>query len=383
MKYTTFIIRVLSFVVKEFLILFRDPKARIVLIAPPLLQLFIFAHAMTLEVKNISIGILNQDNGKHSQEIIQLLNGSSVFSNLIFLHNEKQIKPLMDTQKVIGILKFSQEFSNHIETGGVAKVQVLLDGRRSNSAQIISGYIGKIVNNYNIELIVKSGKERPKSLLQIRNWFNENLLYTWYTVPCLVAVLSMLTCLLVTSLSIARERELGTLDQLLVTPLTPLEIIIGKIMPGIIIGFSEALLIWTVAIFIFKIPFTGSILILMGSTLVFIMSIVGVGLFISTISKNQQQGILGTFTFMVPAVMLSGFATPIENMPKFLQVLTEANPLRHFLRTVKGLFLKNMPFSDIWPNTWPLIIIGTIIFSLAYWYFKNYVCWNIKKQSTS
>ncbi len=359
--------RIPSLVVKEMLALFRDPKSRIVLIMPPLLQLIIFAFAATLEVKNISLAIYNEDTGKHGMEIVQRFNGSPFFPNIFFVQNEQDIDPAIDQQQALAAVHIPANFSRNIEANDRASLQVILDGRRSNAAQIANGYIAEIVNRYNTEITT-----RPLPVIVVaRNWFNENLLYLWFTIPSLVAILSMLIALIVTALSVARERELGTFDQLLVSPLTPMEILIGKTIPAIVIGMAEGCLIWAVAVTVFKVPFTGSPPLLLFALFIFVMSIVGIGLAISSVSKTQQQAILGAFVFMVPAVTLSGYAAPVENMPEWLQAVTSANPLKHFLITVKGLFLKDMPFADVWTNTWPLLVIGVVTLSLASWFFAR------------
>jgi ABC-2 type transport system permease protein len=247
----------------------------------------------------------------------------------------------------------------------------VLDGRRSNAAQIVSGYITQLTARYSREL----GRERtatlPAPVIAERNWFNENLLYIWFTVPCLVGIISMIMAMVVTALSVARERELGTFDQLLVSPLRPFEILAGKTVPAIIIGVSEGLAIFTVGVFIFDVPFTGSFLLLLFTLLLFILSVVGIGLFISALVKTQQQGILGAFIILVPAVCLSGYASPVENMPEWLQIATWLNPLKHALITFKGLFLKDMGFWDVWENTRPLLIIGSVSLVLSGWFFSR------------
>ncbi len=371
-----FITQILSLTIKEFLILFRDRKGRLILIMPPLLQLLIFAYAATLEVKNISIAILNYDRGKHSHEIIQRLYSSPTFSKITFLNNQAEIRTTIDNKLSIAVLTIPQNFSQFIERSNdginkAAKIQVILDGRSSNAAQITNNYINNIINNYNIEVAASLGKTIAITDILTSNWFNKNLLYLWFTVPSLIAALSMLITLIITSLSVARERELGTFDQILVSPLSPYKILIGKTIPAILVGFSEGLLIWLVAVTIFDIPFSGSFLLLVIAMLTFIFSVVGVGLFISAISKTQQQAILAAFIFMVPSITLSGYASPIENMPEWLQLLVEANPLKHFMIISKGLFLKNMPASQVWENTKPLIIIGFITLPLATWYFNK------------
>lgn len=363
--------RIPALIIKEMLSLFRDPKGRIILIGPPLLQLIIFAFAVTLEVKNVSLVVLNQDSGKYGYEIVQRLNGSPTFSEIKFVQSVAELQPQIDQQKVIAAIHIPQNFSRKIEAEEIAKLQVILDGRRSNAAQIVNGYITQIVSGYEGEILASRTTVKSPTVIVDRNWFNENLLYLWFTVPSLVGILAMLITLIVTALSVARERELGTFDQMLVSPLMPHEILIGKATPAVLIGMGEAMLIFVVGITLFGVPFTGSFLLLFFAILIFVMSAVGVGLFISAISKTQQQAILGGFVFMVPAITLSGYASPIENMPEWLQVATWVNPLKHFLITVKGLFLKDMSFIDVWTNTWPLLVIGVFTLSLAGWFFAK------------
>lgn len=362
--------RLVALVIKELLTLFRDPKVRIVLIAPPLLQLFLFSFAATLEVNNVALAVYNQDLGKHGHELVSRLGGSKTFTRILFADRGDAFTSIIDEQKAIAAVHIPQDFSRKLEEGGQAQLQIILDGRRSNAAQIVNGYISQLVMNYGFEIQGKKGSH-PASPIVARNWFNENLLYMWFTVPSLVGVLAMLITLMVTALSVAREKELGTFDQLLVSPLMPYEILMGKTIPAILVGLGESLLILGVSIFIFKIPFIGSFFLLALTLLIFILSVVGVGLFISALVKTQQQAILGTFTFMVPSITLSGFAAPIENMPHWLQTATLLNPLRHCLVTVRGLFLKDLPLSEVWGHTWPLLLIGVCGLSLANWFFTT------------
>lgn len=361
--------RLIPLIIKEFLTLLRDPKGRFVLIMPIFVQLAVFSFAATLEVKNVDLAVLNKDAGKHSTEIIQRLDGSTTFSGITFINNTEDMKTLLDQQKVIAALYIPQDFSADLERGEKANIQILLDGRKSNAAQIVNSYITLIISKYGQEILAHSNKKIPSAIIITRNRYNNNLLYLWFTVPSLVGVLALLITMLVSSLSVARERELGTFEQLLVSPLMPCEILIGKLIPAVLIGMAEGLLIFAAAVLIFGIPFTGSFTLLLISMFAFIMSIVGVGLFISSLSRTQQQAILGTFVFLVPAITLSGFASPTENMPEWLQIANQINPLKHFLITVKGLFLKDMPANEIWTNTWPLLIIGALTLGIAGWFF--------------
>lgn len=363
--------RIRALIIKECLSIWRDKKSRMVLIVPPIIQLFVFSFAVTLDVKDVPIGILNRDSGRPSFELIERLRGSPTFTKIITVHNNQEISQVIDSEQAIVVFQFDEQFSRNLESGNPAKVQAILDGRRSNSAQIVQGYVSRIIDEFNREFVARAGLPIQNTILMTYNWYNPNLLYTWFTVPNLVGILSMLIGLIVTSLSVARERELGTFDQLLVSPLQPHEILLGKTLPAILIGMAEGSIIAFAAIVFFGVPFTGSLWLLYGSLLVFITSVVGVGLFISALSSTQQQAILGVFVFMPPAVMLSGFATPVENMPSWLQTLTLANPLRHFLVIVKGVFLKAMPASIAFSHIWPMAIIAAVTLALASWFFRS------------
>jgi len=361
--------RVRALIIKEILALLRDKRSRFVLVAPPVIQLLIFSFAASLEVRNVSLAVLNQDAGAWSAELVQRLAGSKTFNELIFLSGQEEIAQVMDSRKVLMVAHIPQDFSRDIAAGRGGEVQVILDGRRSNSAQIVQGYIARILDGFNRDVAVRHGLPDPPSTLVVRNWFNPNLDNIWFTVPNLVGILSTIIGLVVTALSVARERELGTFDQLLVTPLSPMEILAGKTIPAFILAMLEGTLIVAVAVVGFRIPLHGSLLVLYMSLAVFLLSIVGMGLLISSLAKTQQQAILGAFTFLVPAVALSGFATPVENMPEWLQFLSMANPLRYFLVVVKGVFLKAMPLRMVLEQVWPMAVIALATLAGAGWFF--------------
>jgi ABC-2 type transport system permease protein len=363
--------RIWYLLIKEILTLVRDKKGRYVLIVPPILQLFVFAFAATLDVKNVPIGILNHDSGKWSVELAQRFHGAPTFSHITYLASMEEIKPFIDLQRGVMVLSVDEQFSRNLEAGQPATLQLILDGRKSNTAQIVAGYAQRIVSQFNTDFTKEAGLSVPHTDLIVRNWFNPNLIYYWFNVPSLCAILTTLVAMVVTALSVAREREMGTFDQLLVSPLLPLEILIGKALPALVIGLIDATLIVVVGIFLFQIPFTGSLLALYGSLLVFISSIVGVGLFISSLCSTQQQAVLGTFVFMAPAVLLSGYATPIENMPFWLQPITYINPLRYMLVIGRGIFLKAIPLDTVLHNTWPMALIALFTLSSATWFFRR------------
>lgn len=363
--------RIYALVIKEFLAVWQDKKSRYTLVIPPLLQLFIFAFAATLDVTNASVGILNHDTGKLSYELVQRFRGSPIFKRVKFLESNQEIKEVMDNQEVMMVIHIDSQFSRNLLASRPAEVQLILDGRKSNTTQIVQGYAARIINQYNNELAKELHFASPSTILIPRNWFNPNLIYTWFTVPALVGILTMLVTLIITSMSIARERELGTFEQLLVSPLLPIDILIGKSVPAIIFGMAEGTAILIAAVFVFQIPFTGSIFALYLSMFVFVCSIVGMGLFLSSLCKTQQQALLAVFVFMSPAVILSGYATPIENMPDWLQQITLGNPLRFFLVILRGLFLKELPFSEVMANTFPIAIIAIFSLSSSTWFFRR------------
>lgn len=363
--------RIIALIIKEMHAVLRDKKSRFVLIVPPLIQLMIFSFAATLDVKNVSIGIVNRDHGEQSIELLQRFRGSPTFSHIHYLPSVNQIADYIDNQKVSAVISIDEQFSRQLNAGKETTIQLILDGRKSNSTQIVAGYIANIVGQFSLEFSSQHAISVQSTALVPINWFNPNLLYYWFNVPSLSGILTMVISLILTALSIAREREVGTFDQLLVSPIQPIEILVGKAIPALLISMIEGTLIVLTAIFIFQIPFTGSLLNLYAGMFVFVCSIVGVGLFTSSLCSTQQQAILGSMLFMTPAISLSGFATPIENMPIWLQYVTYLNPLRYYLVIAKGVFLKAMPFSIIMENIWPMALIALMTLSLATWLFKK------------
>jgi len=282
-----------------------------------------------------------------------------------------EIAPAIDSRSVLMVVHFGEDFSRNVAAGRPAQVQLILDGRSSNAAQLLAGYAEQIIGNYNAELAQGRPAPPPASTVVARVWFNPNLDAIWSTVPSLVVILTALGGLMVTGLSVARERELGTFEQLLVSPLSPREIVIGKSLPAFLIGMAEGTLMVAAAVFLFHVPLSGSVVLLYAGMSVFLLSVIGVGLFVSSLAKTQQQAILGTFSCMVPMMLLSGFASPVENMPDWLQQVTLVNPLRHFIVIVKGVFLKAMPAAEILGSLWPLAGIAAVTLSASSWLFRR------------
>ncbi len=361
--------RIYALIIKELLALLRDKKSRFVLIVPPLLQLLIFSFAATQEVKNQSLAILNLDRGQLALALEQDFTAANTFSEVIHLQRAEEIPAVIDLQQAIAVLWIPENFTRDLEHGQMAQANFILDGRKTNTAQIVQAYAQRIINNYRAEL---SANSRLSGVTLVsRNWFNPNLDFRWYTVPSLVCILTTVIGLLVTGLSVAREREMGTFEQLLVSPLHPLEILVGKALPALFVAMIEGALIVVAGVFLLQVPFNGSLSLLFGSMAVFLLAIIGVGLFVSSLSMTQQQAVLGAFMFLVPAVILSGFASPIENMPHWLQTLSFANPLRYFMTIVRGVFLKDVSAAIVWSQTWPMAIIACFTLSMATWLFKK------------
>lgn len=364
-------IRLAALIIKELLSLLRDPKGRAIVVAPPMLQLIVFAFAATMEVRNVDLVYLNRDSGVWSQEMLFRLEGAETFRSIRPVHAVRELEEEVTMRRATAALHWGPTFSRDIEAGRPATMQIILDGRKSNSSQIVGGYLADIVRQLNEELAVHQRTPTPAVQVIPRNWFNPNLIYQWFMVPSLVGTIALLIGLVVTALSIARERELGTFDQLMVSPLRTHEILLGKLIPPILIGLFHITLFIAAAVFVFGIPLRGSLGMLLACAIVYMASLVGLGLWISTIAMTQQQAILGAFLLLVPAILLSGFATPIENMPEWLQTLTLINPLRYFLVVVKGVFLKDPPAALVVRNMIPLMAIAVVTLTAAAWQFRR------------
>ncbi len=332
--------RIRALVIKEFLAVWRDKRSRFVLI---------------------------DDFGN-----------SGAFEIVRHLRASGEIKPVIDAKDASVVMVIPENFTRRlkggsagVERGRPAVVQFITDGRTSNSAQVLAGYANTILERYNAEWLKRHGGKPVPATVVVTRWFNPNLDSQWFIVLGLVAVLTLVVVLIVVALSVARERELGTFDQLLVTPMRPFEVMIGKTLPGLVIGLGEATLIFAVAVLWFEIPFLGSVPLLYGALVVYLLAVIGIGLMISSLVRTQQQAILGAFLFIVPAVILSGFASPVENMPDWVQWLTHANPIRYFLIIVRGIFLKGLPADLVFEQLWPMAVIAAANLGIAAALFRR------------
>ncbi|MDI6424576.1 ABC transporter permease [Cronobacter dublinensis] len=364
--------RLWTLIRKELQSLLREPQTRAILILPVVLQVLLFPFAATLEVTNATIAIYNQDNGAHAVELTQRFARASAFSHVKVLNSEQAIAPTIEAQQALLAIHFPADFSRRLARGEPATLQILLDGRNSNSAQIAANYLQQIVKEYQQALL--AGRATPNnSELVVRNWYNPNLDYKWFVVPSLIAMITTIGVMIVTSLSVAREREQGTLDQLLVSPLATWQIFVGKAVPALIVATFQATIVLGIGIWGYQIPFAGSLALFYFTMVIYGLSLVGFGLLISALCATQQQAFIGVFVFMMPAILLSGYVSPVENMPVWLQNLTWVNPIRHFTDITKAIYLKDASLEIIWRSVWPLLVIAATTGLSAYAMFRRKV----------
>ena len=365
-------LRILSLIIKELLASARDPQTRwVVLFSPPFL-LVIYAFAITQEISSVNLGVYTQDRGAEARALISRFEGSPIFEDIIYLRSDSEIPAAIDARSVDLVLRIGPDFSRTLERGEHATVQLILDGRASNAAQILAGYSGRIVQDFNEEKAAELGIP-PLAKLVTRVWYNPNLDPLWSAVPALFAVLTAIVGFMVSALSIARERELGTFEQLLVSPLRPTEILIGKAVPALLIGLASATAMLILGWLVLDVPLRGSLILLYASMVVYLAAIIGIGLFISSLAATQQQAIIGLFIYMMPAVLLSGYATPVANMPDWLQVLSETNPIMHFIVISKAVYMKDAPAELFFHHTWPMAVIAVVTLTAGAWLFRRRV----------
>ena len=364
--------RLRTLIIKELLAILRDRQSRMVVIVPVLAQVLIFPFAATLEITNSPIAVYSEDAGRHGVELTQRLARASSFSRVELIHNDGELREKIDDQEVLLAVRLGQEFSRHLDAGESAPLLVIMDGRRSNAGQIAFNYIQSIAKNYQLELAAaRGGKDPVSSELVIRNWYNPNLDYKWFIVPSLIALITTIGVLIVTALSVAREREQGTLEQLLVSPLETWQIFVGKAVPAQIIATLQGSIVLMAGIFCYEIPFSGSLIVFYLMILLYGFSLIGIGLLISSLCSTQQQAFIGVFLFMMPAILLSGYVSPVENMPEWLQWLTMVNPIRHFTEITKQIYLKGADFAAIWQSVLPLLVIIVCSVTVAYRFFRR------------
>ncbi|MBE3638811.1 ABC transporter permease [Mangrovicoccus algicola] len=361
-----YISQTLALIQKELLALLKDPSSRALLLAPALMQTLLFGYGATYDLTHAPYAVLDQSRGAASREITARIDGTGVFKRVATLQNANQIAARIDSGDALLVIVFPPDFESRLAAPGDAPMQVILDGRNSATAGAAAAQVGSIVAAYNQSL----GVESPISIVR-RAWFNPNYESRWNLMPAMIASLSMLQTLMLAALSVAREREQGTFDQLLVTPLTPSQILIGKAVPSILIGLVQSTIIFLIILFWFRIPMAGSVWLLYLGLVTFTIAAVGIGLSISAISLTMQQAMLYTFMLIMPLMLLSGLLTPVRNMPQILQIATYVNPLRFGIDTVRRVYLEGATFADVAPNFIPLLCVAAVTLPLAAWLFRH------------
>lgn len=358
------LIRLWWLIRKELQALMGNTQGRFLLIMPVLLQTALFPFAATLEVTGNTLAIYDQDGGAQSRELIERLTHMPAFTTVMPVAGEAGMTDAITGQQALIGLIIPQDFSRRLARGDTAKVQLIIDGRRSNGGQVAAGYINQVIARWQSEGLPE---------LTVRHLYNPNIEFSWHILPSLVAIITTIGCLIVTALSVAREREEGTFDQLLVSPLTAGWIMAGKAVPGILVAVGQGTIVALAARFLYQVPFGGSTTLLMAGMVCYGLALAGIGLFVSSLCSTQQQAFLGVFSFMVPAVILSGYVSPIENMPLLFQWLAAVDPLSHFILLLKGVFLKDLGWSAAWPLLWPLLAIAGVSLSLALAMFRRHI----------
>ena len=361
----------IALAIKELRALLLDKRSRLVLIVPPVLQLLVFGYAATFDLNRVPFAVYDADGSAAARSLVARFAGSETFDYVGRVRTDREMAQEIDNHRALMVLRLGPDFGRDLARGEPAEAELIVDGRNSNTALIVLNYARGMLIDFNRDWAAANGLPAPPARLEVRAWFNENLVSRWFIVPGIVALLTLVVTLVVTALSVAREREAGTFDQLLVTPLRPTEILIGKALPGFAIGTLEATFIIIVTVFWFDVPLRGQLLPLYLGIWLFLMSAIGIGLMISSLSVTQQQGLLGAFLFLVPAVILSGFATPIENMPRSVQLLTYLNPMRYFLVIVRSVFLQGADAGMLISQYWPMAVIGVATLAAAGWLFRH------------
>lgn len=347
--------RILELVRKEFLQLFRDPRMwRIVFIAP-LIQLMVFGYAVSTDVRNVSTFVVDHDGGPEARALIEALTVSGYFRVTGRSARPAELVRALDRGDALAGLVIPADFAVRLRDGRGAPVQLLLDGSDSNTATVAQGYAERIVQEFATR---HSGAATLGVELRERAWFNPDLASRNYNVPAVAGAIIYLVCLLLTALAVVREREIGTLEQLMVSPLASYELIAGKTVPFALISLVDMGIVTVAALLWFEVPLRGSFLLLVGASVLFILVALGIGLLISTISKTQQEAFLTTFLVFMPTILLSGLMFPVSSMPELFQWLTLANPMRHYLEIVRGIFLKGSGVAPLWGQYLTLLVLG-------------------------
>lgn len=364
------LLRIVALTRKELLAVLKDRRARLSLLIPPMIQALIFGYAATYDLNRVPYALLDEDRSAASRELVAGLDGSGTFQRVAQLRSAGDIAAAIDSGRALLVLHIRQDFQRQLRSGQQPSIQVIADGRNSNTAGTAMGYVSSIVGNFNARWRAEHGERAPPMQLIERAWFNPNLETRWYMIPGMIGTLTLIQCMMLTVMSVAREREEGTFDQLLVTPFRPHEIMVGKALPSMIVGTIQASGVLLIAQLWFRIPFAGHYWVLYAGLLLFLLAAVGIGLLLSSIATTMQQAMLYSMLFIMPFSLLSGFTTPLSGMPGPLQDFTLINPLRFAIDITRRVYLQGAGLDLLLPDLWPLAVIAAITLTAATWVYR-------------
>ncbi len=365
------LLRILALTRKELLAVLKDRRSRLSLLIPPVVQALIFGYAATYDLNHVTYAALDRDHTAASRQLLAGLDGSGVFERVADLQRAGDIKSFIDARRVLLVVQIDPEFERHLESGESADVQVIADGRNSNTAGTALGYLTGIVGQFNADWGGEHGSPAPPVQIVTRAWYNPNLETRWFMIPGMIGTLTLIQTMMLTAMSVAREREQGTFDQLLVTPFRPFEIMAGKALPSMVVGTIQAGGVLLVAQLWFRIPFVGSYATLYAGLLLFLLAAVGLGLLISAVAATMQQAMLYSMLLIMPFSLLSGLTTPISSMPATVQYLTAINPLRYAIDITRRVYLEGTTLDLLIPDLWPLALIAALTLTAASWMFSH------------
>ncbi|MGA2141892.1 MAG: ABC transporter permease [Brevinematales bacterium] len=365
------------FLIKEFKQMFRDPRMRLVIFAAPIMSLLILGYAVNTDVKNVRVVVFDEDRTSMSRELIEKFTGSGYFEVYRDLDSSSELDGILDKGDSEVYIHIEKDFSKKIRGGKITKVQIIVDGTDSSRAAVIVSYVNQITAGYSFDYFnkriklfilnkgIRGVKFRQNIVMKQRVLFNPDLSSRNFFLPVVLGLVVSLITIVLTAMSIVKERETGTIDQLIVSPIHPYELIAGKTIPFILVSFLDVIIVTTITIFWFGVPFNGNIFFLLFACLLFIISTVSIGLYISTISKSQQEALLSTFLYFIPSMLLSGFIFPVYSMPAPVRPVTLINPMLYFVNIIRGVFLRGTSLPELWKDLLALFLIGSILFYLS------------------
>jgi len=379
MRFLQSIARIGHMLRKEFIQTLRDPHTRWILFVPPLIQMVIFGYAATMEIRHVSVAVLDLDNTQESRELVSHFSASRYFSVAKYAAQRDELRYGIDRGDFLMALEIDSGFAQRLRNGQGGTVQVIVDSSNSNTALVALGYLTQIgaqfTQDYQRDRLWRASPQLssflPQVELEARPWFNEGFESKWYFVPGVIGNLMLIMVMNLTAFAVVREREIGTLEQVMVTPIRRWEFILGKTIPYFMIGSVDATILALIGTFWFGVPFRGHVLVLAIGAMTFLLAALGLGLLISTVAATQEQARNTAFFFTMPATTLSGFGTPISSMPVFFQRLSYVNPLRHVVLILRSIYLKGVGLEVLWPNVLAMGVLAVLMLSVSILRFRK------------